>query len=1134
MFRRYLLSALAAGSAACLMAASPTFAPKSALAEGRWVKVAVEETGVYEISYDELRSMGFSDPSKVSVFGRGGQKLPENFVTAASKLQYSDDIEPIAILHRDGKIYFYGQGVDNFQFEANKSLYPLTQGQFVNKGRNIYSRKGYYFLSDSRPKAAPMRNTDVSVASRPLATTITSGTGLVWHEEDLTQNSSNTGQLFWGESLANPNPNSISWPAKFPDIIGQAALMECVYYSQKGLAGSPWVEYGVAGGEKYGHIPIKDGNSLGYLVQEPRLAEVTIPGQSAEVFVRANPCTDKVSALDYWSVTYPKGIPTLQDPAGGRLAQDMIVFPYYFKGETLRFELPDAPGLLVFDITNPLKPVNVPVEMISATTGEAYFKVQDSHPKVVVFDTGKPQLQVSGYTVSGDPMANQNLHAMQEQEWDMAIIALPWLMDQAEEIAEIHRQYDGMNVAVASSEQVYNEFSGGVPDPMAYRAFTKMLFTASNGRMRNLLLMGPVYGDMRGMKMERDLSQGLIAYQGEYCSVDKGAFHVNDFYGMMDDYLGTLAATPEKETVHVGVGLLPCYFPSEADRYVDKLRRFYDDMDAEHASIANRRLNIGCEGDNHTHDRQAQRLSDYAEELTPGLLTTTLPINDYGRPAARAKTLEAFNNGTQLVTYIGHGGPDRLTMSLDYFNYATISELRNSSLPVMFFAGCLLSNCDRGQRGLGEAMVLDTPNGLIASILATRDTWSTQNEDFLRQFNRSLSREGYAASTPVLDRPRTLGEVYAASKTASPYSNELAYLFIGDPAITLPMVTRTFEESDAVATEVEYGKDTFISIKGNVAYYEGDEPDASFNGRAVARLLAPAIHRLSDDIVIPDPGTDKNPPPVFEYADEVLSMSGCDIVDGQLKLDLPLPQDLIRQYVGQELIVNLTGFNPETKSVMGWTQKVTLTGSADAEPAPSADTKAPVIESLAYDAATGCIEVVASDDVALNLLASGLKPGLRMHLDGAYHRGATESPVRLLGEGAARMSRRIYIGDIAHGTHTARVEVADPAGNVATSEIEFEVGAGIDAYALSMAEEALTDRATFSFRGTAPATARFTVQDAHGNTVYTSDISASSFAWDGLDNAGNRVAPGRYKAFVVETGSHQTKGHSNVVDVPVI
>ncbi|MDE6813200.1 MAG: hypothetical protein K2J28_05145 [Duncaniella sp.] len=51
------------------------YAPASVLSSGRWIKVSVEESGMHYIPAATLRSWGFSDPSKVRIFGYGGARI---------------------------------------------------------------------------------------------------------------------------------------------------------------------------------------------------------------------------------------------------------------------------------------------------------------------------------------------------------------------------------------------------------------------------------------------------------------------------------------------------------------------------------------------------------------------------------------------------------------------------------------------------------------------------------------------------------------------------------------------------------------------------------------------------------------------------------------------------------------------------------------------------------------------------------------------------------------------------------------------------------------------------------------------------------------------------------------------------
>ena len=44
------------------------YATNSRLATGKWVKISIPESGIYEITYDEILAMGFSNPEQVIVY----------------------------------------------------------------------------------------------------------------------------------------------------------------------------------------------------------------------------------------------------------------------------------------------------------------------------------------------------------------------------------------------------------------------------------------------------------------------------------------------------------------------------------------------------------------------------------------------------------------------------------------------------------------------------------------------------------------------------------------------------------------------------------------------------------------------------------------------------------------------------------------------------------------------------------------------------------------------------------------------------------------------------------------------------------------------------------------------------------
>ena len=93
------------------------YATQSKLASGKWVKISIPESGMYEITYDELREMGFNNPSQVRVYGHGGYKISE--ILNGRNI---DDLKPVRILRTNDKVCFYGNGPIKFSMTGNNSI----------------------------------------------------------------------------------------------------------------------------------------------------------------------------------------------------------------------------------------------------------------------------------------------------------------------------------------------------------------------------------------------------------------------------------------------------------------------------------------------------------------------------------------------------------------------------------------------------------------------------------------------------------------------------------------------------------------------------------------------------------------------------------------------------------------------------------------------------------------------------------------------------------------------------------------------------------------------------------------------------------------------------------------------------
>ena len=112
------------------------YADHSVLASGRWVRISIPETGIYQLTNSLIREAGFDDLSKVKVYGYGGALQPEQLT--GDYLTATDDLKEVPTCTIDGHRLFFATGPVNWSAADSKQ-----------RLRNPYSTKGYYFLTES-------------------------------------------------------------------------------------------------------------------------------------------------------------------------------------------------------------------------------------------------------------------------------------------------------------------------------------------------------------------------------------------------------------------------------------------------------------------------------------------------------------------------------------------------------------------------------------------------------------------------------------------------------------------------------------------------------------------------------------------------------------------------------------------------------------------------------------------------------------------------------------------------------------------------------------------------------------------------------------------------------------------------
>ena len=114
--------------------ATSRYAENSVLRSGNWAKIRVPSTGIYQLTTDLVQKAGFSNLSKVKVYGYGGGLQPERLT--GDYLSETDDLKEVPTCTVNGKRLFYAVG-------------PVTWNASYQRVRNPYSDYGYYFLTEN-------------------------------------------------------------------------------------------------------------------------------------------------------------------------------------------------------------------------------------------------------------------------------------------------------------------------------------------------------------------------------------------------------------------------------------------------------------------------------------------------------------------------------------------------------------------------------------------------------------------------------------------------------------------------------------------------------------------------------------------------------------------------------------------------------------------------------------------------------------------------------------------------------------------------------------------------------------------------------------------------------------------------
>ncbi len=1124
------------------------YATASKLKTGRWVKIQIPESGIYELTTAELSEMGFSDISKVRVYGNGGYQQSE--VLDGSM---PDDLVQVPVQRYGDKICFYAKGPVSIKLETST---PTRFSRTVN----TYSQYGYYFITenignDLTVNVSTASDTDGSV---PRATSL----DYCYHEREMASITM-SGKSLLGEAIPLPNNLSVAYSMPGRSSNTPVIVTACVAATVSNSSSSSSIP--VSG---YMTASMNSGDELDEL--NYTLSASRIYGASGQVSynfatptIQVTPKRDapdgtiQFSAysasggsvtrayLDYFLLGY------VRDNKLDEASQFRMFFDKMTTSD--RVELPTATdNLVVWNVDNESIPVQYALS--DYTDGESdpvkaftpgYAK---SVSRFVAFDPTMQLMKITAF----EEVENQNIHGASTP--DMVILTDREYMEQAERIAQMHRDHDNMSVLIVRQDQVFNEFSSGTPDAMAVRMMNKMFYDRNKSKFKNFLILGCGSYDNRGLISNKP--NRIITYQSDNSNDGDKTYVCDDFFGQLDDNAGH---DPNADLLRIGVGRMTAVNAAEAKTDVDKLVNYVTNPDygvwRNSAFLSADDYNEGM------HTFQADAAVDVIEnsvgvsmnvdkvyvEMYPRATETSEPglsLSKRTTLVGREKFKEDWLRGEFFASYVGHSGGGILTKEAKLWRTADVKSTKNEHLPIMTTASCDVAQYDSDSRGIAEHMFHVPDGGAIALMTSARLVYADENDPLNRAFIRGLFSFNETGVMP------TLGYAYMRAKQykgTTSNTNKMSFCLLGDPAMKINypkpyFKVVTINETDVTSENAELvpvAPLKRLEVHAQVMKADGSGVNTAFNGDATLSLYD--VKKYFKTYTFNEDRVSKTRR--IHYPRNLLAQVSGRVVNGDFTGSVIVPRNLEAQ--NDTALVRVYAHQDDSEEmVSGHSDKLKLL--AYDESTAGSDDVAPEVVSMFFndeltfsEGATvpnnSVLYIKVTDDLAVGTQLASLSGTMTLVMDNGKKTYPEVKNFAKVSEDSKTMQIAFPIDGMGEGEHMLTYTVYDAAGNSATRSITFVVQSNT-AIVLSVEEDPAITKATFDMSSdlrVAPAV-MLKVTDATGNLVYRQEVSSFPFEWDLKDNNGNKVPAGLYRFFGNYNDGNGNFGGSDIQNLIVI
>lgn len=853
-----------------------------------WYKIAVTEDGIYKIDKTFLESIGINtsnlNPKHINIYGNAGGRLPEK-----NSINRPDDLVKNAIeivgesdnsFDNNDYILFYAYGPN--RWSQINGVYK--------RDMNPYSTKSYYFIRIDN-EDPPLRITTEQSTTSAATIQVNTYDFYAAYEKEL-KNLVAGGQRFYGELFDTELVQS------FPFTISNIDNTEPVEFftSMASSSGGGSARFSI------GSTTLNTASFPGSANDYKRIESFySYPNPSSNINLTitvTRPNASVLTYLDKIELNARRNLVFTGNQLGFRDFQSVGT------GNVSEFTISNFSSTgFIWEISDNFIPKKIQGNLIGSNYS---FRLTTETLRSFVASNG---------TVFLSPQAvgkvnAQNLHALNAA--DLLIVTHPDFISQANRLANLHIE-EGLSVHVVTTEQIYNEFSSGSPDPTAIRWFAKMFYDRAEGNEelmpKNLLLFGDGTYDPKNIVSNANY---VITYQVIQSEDHIQALVTDDYFGMLDDD-ESIEATDKMD---IGVGRLLISDLTTAKQQVDKIENYMKNGLLEtgnpvdccsstisDGSFGDWRLNYvqitDDEEDGYFIEQDAEPNYNYAKVNFPEFNADKLYSDAFpqisGAGGQRYPDVEAaINNrverGALMVNYIGHGGPagaaeERL------LSIPQIQGWSNSPRYNLFLsATCDFTKYDDPDRvSAGEWMSLSTIGGAIAMMTTTRSVYFSINTNVVSSlFQVVFTRDAN-------QKPLSFGEIMRQTKNiSSGNNNKRAFTLIGDPALRIAIPQHRIVIDSINGKAPASYTDTLqalskVTLKGHVEDRFGNTLNG-YNG-----VLTPTI--FDKPKALKTLGQDPKSPVIdFELQRNAIYKGKVTVNNGQFNFDFIVPKDINYAY----------------------------------------------------------------------------------------------------------------------------------------------------------------------------------------------------------------------------------------------